>query len=72
MKSIKKLFLNIVYWYGVIFLGKLTREEIAWNERFPCKYCRPDFKPLPYSTMCGSIESNCSECGRKIYISLGY
>lgn len=72
MMSIKKIWLEVVYRFGVIFLGKLTREEIAWNERFPCKYCRPDFKPLPYSTMCGHIESNCSECGRKIYISLGY
>lgn len=69
---IKKIWLEIVYWYGVIFLDKLTREEIAWNERFPCKYCRPPFKPLAYETMCGSIKSECSECGRTIYISLGY
>jgi hypothetical protein len=65
---IKKIWLEIVYWYGVIFLNKLTREEIAWNEKFPCKYCRPH----PSETMCGSIESKCSECGRTIYISLGY
>ncbi|QEP53287.1 hypothetical protein BS46_gp105 [Acinetobacter phage BS46] len=69
---IKKFWLEIVYRFGIIFQGKLTREEIAWNQRFPCKYCRPDFKPLPYSTMCGNIEDNCSECGRTIYISLGY
>lgn len=72
MKSIKFIWSEIVYRFGVMFLGKLTREEIAWNERFPCKYCRPSFKPEPYSTMCGSIESKCCECGRIIYISLGY
>lgn len=69
---IRKLWLEIVYRFGIIFQGKLTREEIAWNEKFPCTSCRPDFKPLPYSTMRGHIESECSSCGRTIYISLGY
>ena len=35
-----------------------------WNEKFPCRECRPD----PNYTFCDGIEMRCHVCGREYYL----